>query len=158
MSQPDQSPAADAQQRRAQIRAYSAAQRGTYTDEAIRASLRQAGYPDDEIDVVLRSQENAGKPAFSSPWPAVGIGMGLAVFNLIAFPFLLVLGMYLTNSLSADAFMLLPPVALFGLELALIWALRRGRIWTTPLLLALLAPLGLHLLFFGICTVSLMNV
>jgi len=143
--------------RAAALAAYREANRGRYTDEALRRAASSAGYTDAEIETAWSAQFPASA--------AAGAGSRPRARMLVAIPIaiLYVVGVYLAASLlgsSAQYDLTLPAFIVAGIAGIAGWALLRDRRPSLALglglgvILAVVLPVVLFLVLLGMCIVS----
>ena len=148
----DRPPETDAGAARvAQAEAFIARHRGQFSEEALHAQLRQAGYTDQEIRLALGRIAAAGPPRPASPAVAFAVGALVAVANLALFPIAILLAYGLASSSETEWAVWLILGLILLAELALIALFNRGKSLSWAWALALLAPIAAHLIFFGLC-------
>ena len=143
--------------RAAALAAYREANHGRYTDEALRAAARSAGYTEAEIEAVWSSEIPAAAAAGGGSRPRARMRVAIPVAILY------VVGVYVGVSFlgsSAQYDLTLPALIVAGIVGIVGWAQLRDRRPSLSLglglgvILAVVLPVVLVLVLLGICIVS----
>ena len=141
--------------RAAALAAYREANHGRYTDEALRAAARSAGYTEAEIEAAWSSQIPAAAAAGSRPRARMLVAIPVAVvYVVVVYAAASLLGSSAQYDLTLPAFVVAGIVGIVG------WAQLRDRRPSIAfglglgVILAVVLPVVLFLVLLGMCIVS----